>query len=96
MPQRTGEKYSAKKRFDLFLLLICLLLVVNTLYLMNMQAQMNRMAKSLSQIASSLTASIRDAENSVGPAPTQQEKTVASSRYQSAPEEAVKIGRAHV
>jgi hypothetical protein len=90
MPQRTGEKYSAKKRFDLFLLLICLLLVVNTLYLMNMQAQMNRMAKSLSQIASSLTASIQDAENSVGPAPTQQEKTVASSRYQSAPEEAVK------
>lgn len=89
MPQRTGEKYSAKKRFDLFLLLICLLLVVNTLYLMNMQAQMNNMAKALNQVVSALTVSRQDAESTISTT-THQEKEVASARHQSAPEEAVK------
>lgn len=87
MPQRTGEKYSAKRRFDLFLLVICLLLVVNTLYLMNMQAQMKKMTKALNQVISALTVSNQDAENAVSA--EQVSGNMVTAGVQAAPEDVV-------
>ena len=61
MPQRAGEKYSGRKRFEIYLLFVCVLLVVDILFTMQTQIQMKNMNKALNQVLSTLAVNQQEA-----------------------------------
>ncbi|HBA50699.1 MAG TPA: hypothetical protein DCZ91_23460 [Lachnospiraceae bacterium] len=82
MQQRSGERYSARKRFEMYLLFMCILLVVNMFFLMKVQIQLKGMNKSLNQVMAVLATARQDAEDGMIVA---SQEEVTSPQYQSAP-----------
>ncbi len=63
MQQRTGERYSARKRFEMYLLFMCILLVVNMFFLLKVQSQLKNMNRALNQVMTAMATARQDAEN---------------------------------
>ena len=85
VPQRAGAP--AKRRIELYLMIGCLLMIVNMLFLMRIQSQLSDMNKALSQVLGTLVARQGEGEmGNPGKAVAQGEKEeVMSPRYQAAP-----------
>ena len=62
MQQRSGERYSARKKFEMYLLFMCVILVVNMFFLMKVQSQLKNMNKALNQVMATLATARRDSE----------------------------------
>ena len=83
MQQRSGERYSARKKFEMYLLFMCVILVVNMFFLMKVQSQLKNMNKALNQVMATLATARRDSEE--GMIVASQEEVI-SPQYQSAPQ----------
>ena len=82
MQQRAGERYSARKRVEMYLLFMCILLVVNMFFLLKIQSQLKNMNKALNQVMATLATARQDAEDGMIVA---SQEEVSSPQYQSAP-----------
>lgn len=83
MQQRSGERYSARKRFEMYLLFMCVLLVVNMFFLLKVQSQLRTMNKALNQVVAAMAVARQDKEDEMLVA---SQEEVSSPRYQSAPQ----------
>lgn len=82
MQQRTGERYSARKKFEMYLLFMCVLLVANMFFLLKIQSQLKNMNKALNQVMATLATARQDAEDGIIVA---SQEEVSSPQYQAAP-----------
>lgn len=82
MRQSTGERYSARKRFEMYLLFMCILLVVNMFFLLKVQSQLKNMNRALNQVMTAMATARQDAENGMLVA---SQEEVSSPQYQAAP-----------
>ena len=83
MQQRSGERYSARKRFEMYLLFMCVLLVVNMFFLLKVQSQLKTMNRALNQVVAAM-ATVRQNKEDEMLVASQEE--VSSPQYQSAPQ----------
>ncbi len=86
VPQKTGERRTVWKRFEMYLLFVSVLLTVNMFLMLRVQSQIRNMNKSLNQVLTTLAVSRQgDGEGEL----VAREEEVVSPRYQSAPKETI-------
>lgn len=83
--QSRGDRFGTRNRFELFLMLVCFLLMVNMFTLLKLQTQVRNMNNSLNQVIAVISAGNTREEGEE--ALTKQEDEVINPKYQSAPAE---------